>query len=87
MPRDRDQKGRFIKKKTPTIQPSTGLTTPVARRPTLEDLEEKQRSRQILTLIERQILLALEVKRKQSPKGTPFLGKQKETIKLVVEQL
>ena len=32
-------------------------------------------------------MLALEVKRKQSPKETPSLGKQKETRKPVVEQL
>lgn len=41
MPRDRDQKGRFVKKKNSTIHPSTRLTTLVTGRPTLEYLEEK----------------------------------------------
>lgn len=87
MPIDRDEKGRFIKQNPPTIQPSTRLTTPIAGRTNLEELDEKQRSGQRLTLIERHTLLALEVKIKQSPKETPFLGKQKETRKRVVEQL
>lgn len=82
MPRDRDQKGRFIKKNPPKIQPSE-LTTPVAGKPTLEELEEKQRTRQRLTLIEQQTLLAQEVKRKQTPKATLTLEKQKETRKIV----
>jgi len=42
------------------------LTTPNARKQTLEELEEKQRSRQRLTLVERQTLLAYDVKRKQT---------------------
>ena len=88
MPRDRDQKGRFIKKNPPKIQPSieagpSGLTTPVAGKQTLEELEEKQRSGQRLTSIEWQTLLALEVKRNQTPKGTPTVEKQNETRKNV----
>ena len=47
MSRDRDQKGRFIKQKPPTIQPSlgagpSGQTTPVVGRPTLEELGKKK---------------------------------------------
>ena len=36
-----------------------------------------------MTLIEQQTLLALEVKRKQTPKATPTAEKQKETKKIV----
>jgi hypothetical protein len=60
----RDDKGRFLKQNPPkTNQPSVGegtsttekheSTTPTAGKNTLEELEEKQRSGQILTLIER----------------------------------
>jgi len=47
----------------------------------LEELEGKQRSRQRLMLVERQTLLASEVKRKQKQTGTYSIGKQRETIK------
>ena len=67
MPRDRHQKGRVVKQNSPTTHSSTGLTTPVVGKPTIEELEEKQRSGQRLTLVERQILLVLEVKKNQSP--------------------
>ena len=87
MPRDRDQKGKFVKQNPPIAHSSTGLTTPVVGKPTIEELEEKQRSGQRLTLVERQILLALEVKIKQSPKEPPSLGKQKDIRKPIVEQL
>ena len=76
MSKRRDDKGRFLKQNPPkTNQPSVGVgtsttekyesTTPTARKITLEELEEKQCSGQKLTLIERQILLAHEVKKKQ----------------------
>ena len=92
MPRERDKKGRFTKQNPPKIQPPigagpSGLITPVAGRPTLEELEEKQRSKQILNLIERQTLLAYEVKRKKTPKKTAFIERQKETRKLIVKKL
>ena len=61
-----------IKNKTPPLTkplvgagpPTFELTTPIVRKPTLEELEEKQRSRQRLSLVERQNLLAYEIKRK-----------------------
>ena len=87
MPRDRDQKGRFVKQNPPTAHSSTGLTTCVAGRPTIEELYEKQRSGQRLTLVERQILLALEVKKNQSPKEPPSVWKQKDIRKPTIEQL
>ena len=79
MSRQRDDKGRFLKQNLPkTNQPSLGaststfeLTTPTTGKVTLEELEEKQRSGQRLTLIDRQILLAHEVKRKQIQGATP----------------
>ena len=42
MPRNRDPKGRFIKQNPPSIEvgPSK-LTTSVAGKPTIEELEEK----------------------------------------------
>lgn len=46
-------------------------------------MEEKQR----LTLIERQTLLAYEVKRKQTSIETSFIEKQKETRKPIFKQL
>jgi hypothetical protein len=52
----------------------------------LEELEEKQRSRQRLTLIEREILLAHEVKKKQTQSKISFVGKQKEK-KTIFEQI
>jgi len=59
MPRNRDPKGRFIKQNPQSIEvgPSK-LTTPIAGKQTIEELEEKQRTGQRLTLIERQTLLA-----------------------------
>lgn len=82
MPRNRDPQGRFIKQNPPSIEvgPSK-LTTLVASKPTIKKLEEKQRTGQILTLIERQTLLALEVKRKQSSTTTPTSRKQKKLLK------
>lgn len=71
MPRSRDNKGRFIK----TPRPKTNLppgaeplgkiehTTP-AKEVTIQKLEDKHKSSQILTLIERQILLAHESQKK-----------------------
>jgi hypothetical protein len=54
----------------------------------LEELEEKQRSGQRLTLIERQVLLAYEVKKKQTQIEISSVGKQKEkqTIFEQIEQ-
>ena len=34
------QKGRFVKQNPPTTHPSTGITTLVVGRPTIEELEE-----------------------------------------------
>jgi hypothetical protein len=73
----RDDKGRFLKQNPQkTNPPSVGegtstiekyeSTTPTAGKITLEELEEKQRSGQRLTLIEIQVLLAHEVKKKQT---------------------
>jgi hypothetical protein len=71
----RDDKCRFLKQTPPpkTNPPSVGAgtsttesTTPTVGKITLEELEEKQRSGQRLTLIERQFLLAYEVKKKQT---------------------
>jgi hypothetical protein len=73
----RDDKGRFLKQTPPkTNPPSVGAgtsttekyesTTPTAGKITLEELEEKQRSGQRLNLIEIQVLLAYEVKKKQT---------------------
>ena len=42
---------------------------------------------QRLTLVERKILLAFEVKKKKSPKEPPSVWKQKYTRKPIVEQL
>ena len=69
----RDDKGRFLKQNPPKTNPpsvgagtsTTESTTPTAGKITLEELEEKQRSGQRLTLIERQVLLAHEVNKKQ----------------------
>ena len=58
MPRNRDPQGRFIKQNLPSIEVPLKLTTLVASKPTIEELEERQRTRQRLTLIERQTLLA-----------------------------
>lgn len=82
MPRNRDPKGRFIKQNPPSIDvgPSK-LTKPVAGKPTIEELEEKQRTGQRLTLIERKTLLAWKVKGKQPSTTTPTSGKQKEIVK------
>jgi hypothetical protein len=70
----RDDKGRFLKQNPPKTNPpsvgagtfTTESATPTAGKITLEELEEKQRSGQRLTLIERQVLLAYEVKKKQT---------------------
>ncbi len=84
MPKNRDQKAIFIKQNPPSIEvgPSR-FTTPIAGKSAKEQLEEKQRTGQRLTLIERQTLLAWEVKRKQTPKATPTSEKQKEIRKIV----
>lgn len=76
MPKQRDEKGRYTKQDPPTTKPLVGaklptfkLTTPIVGKPTLEELEEKQRSGQRLTLVGRQTLLAYEMKRKQKQIG------------------
>jgi len=85
----RDDKDGFLKQNPPkTNQPFVGAgtsttekyksTTPTAGKITLEELEEKQRSGQRLTLIERQVLLAHEVKKKQTQSEISSVGKQKE---------
>ena len=85
----RDDKGIFLKQNHPkTNQPYVGAgtyttekyesTTPTAGKITLEELEEKQRLGQRLTLIERQVLLAHEVKKKQIQSEISSVGKQKE---------
>jgi len=61
--------------------PPFELTTPISGKPTLEELEENQCSGKRLTLVERQTLLAYEVKRKQKKIGTSSIGKHKETRK------
>ena len=73
MPRKRDKNGRNTKQQHPTTRPLVEvglppfeLTTPIVGKPTLEELEEKQRSGKRLTLV--QTLLAYEVKRKQKKK-------------------
>jgi hypothetical protein len=84
-----DDKGIFLKRNPPkTNQPSVGAgtsttekyksITPTAGKITLEELEEKQCSGQRLTLIERKILLAHEVKKKQTQSEIYSIGKQKE---------
>jgi hypothetical protein len=93
----RDDKGRFLKQNPPkTNQPSVGAgtssteknesTTPTAGKITLEELEEKQHSGQKLTLIERQVLLAHEVKKKKLQSEISFVGKKKEK-KTIFEQI
>ena len=65
MPRSRDNQGRFIKTPHPKTNLPSGAdplgniehTTP-AEEVTIQELEDKQKSGQRLTLIERQILLA-----------------------------
>ena len=52
----------------------------------MEELEEKQRSGQRLTLIERQVLLAHEVKKKQIQSEISSVGKKKEK-QIVFEQI
>jgi hypothetical protein len=61
-------------------------TTPTVGKITLEELEEKQLSGQRLTLIERQVLLAHEVKKKQIQSEISSVGKQKEK-KTIFEQI
>jgi hypothetical protein len=89
MSKQRDDKGRFLKQKPPkTNQPSMGsgtstteknkFTTPAAGKFTLEELEDKQRLGKRLTLIERNILLAHEVNKKQTQSETSSIGKQKQ---------
>jgi hypothetical protein len=85
----RDDKGIFLKQNPPkTNQPYVGAgtyttekyesTTPTTGKITLEEFEEKQRSGQRLTLIERQVLLAHEVKKKKTQSEISSVGKQKE---------
>ena len=88
MASQRDENGRYTKQYPSTTKPLVEagippfeLTTPIARKPILEELEEKQHSRQSLTLVERHTLLTYEVKRKQKQKGTSSIGKQRETRK------
>lgn len=82
MPRNKYPKGIFIKQNPPSMEvgPSK-ITTPVTGKPTIEELEEKQKTRQRLTLIERQTLLASEVKGKKQSTTAPTSGKQKEIDK------
>jgi hypothetical protein len=91
----RDDKGRFLKNPPKTNTTSVGAgtsltesTTPTAGRITLEELEDKQRSGQRLTLVERQVLLAYEVKKKQAQTEISSVGKQKgkQTILEQIEQ-
>jgi len=58
MPRYRDPQGRFVKN-PPQVEIGTSKT-PLTGNPTIEELEEKQRIGQRLTLIERRTLLAWE---------------------------
>lgn len=88
MPKQRDEKGIYIKQYTsitkPLVEaglPPFELTTPISGKPTLEELEERQRSGQRLTLVERQTLLTYEVKRKHKNIETSSRGKQRETRK------
>jgi hypothetical protein len=82
----RDDKGRFLKQTPPKTNPpsigagtyTTESTTPIAGKITLEELEEKQHSGQRLTLIERQVLLAYDVKKKQTQTKISSVGKKKE---------
>jgi hypothetical protein len=93
----RHDKGRFLKQNPPkTNQPSIGegtsttekyeSTTQTAGKITLEELEEKQCSRKRLTLIERQVILAHEVKKKKTQSEISSIGKQKEK-KTIFEQI
>lgn len=85
MSRSRNEKGRFIKTLHQTTNPPLGeeilerieYTTPTGK-VTMQKLEEKQRSGQILTLVEIQILLAHETKKRYMPE-TSIVGKQKES--------
>lgn len=93
MPRQRDEKGIHTKQDPPITKPLVesglppfGLTTPIAGKPTLEELEEKQRLGQRLTLVKRQTLLVDEVKRKQKHIGTSSIGKQRK-IRKPIDQL
>ena len=69
MPRFRDPQGRFIKN-PPQVEIGSSHT-PVTGNPIIEELIEKQRSGQRLTLIERQTLLAWEAKKKFSTSRKP----------------
>lgn len=69
MPRFRDPQGRFIK--NPPQKEIESSHTPITGKPIIEELIEKQRSGQILTLIERQTLSAWEVRQKLSTSGKP----------------
>ena len=81
----RDDKGRFLKQNPPKTNPPSvrvGTSTiesnaPTTGKITLEELEEKQRSGKRLTLIERQVLLAYEVKKKQTQTKISSVGNQK----------
>ena len=74
MPRSIDNQGRFIK--TPHLKTnlssgadSLGNTTP-AEEVTIQALEDKQKSGQRLTLIERQTLLAHKSQKKHFPRSS-----------------
>ena len=74
MPRSRDNQGRFIKTPHPKTNLSSGAdplrnTTP-AEEVTIQALEDKQKSGQRLTLIERQILLAHKSQKKHFPESS-----------------
>lgn len=77
MPRSRDNKGRFIKTPHPKTNLPSGAdplgkvehTTP-AEEVTIQTLEDKQKSGQRITLIERQILLAHKSQKKHFPESS-----------------
>ena len=92
MCRPRDDKGRFIKTPHPRTNPPLGAnpleriehTTP-AGKVTVQELEDKQKSGQRLTLIERQILLAYEAKKKHLPESSITRESSKTTQQPLLE--
>ena len=94
MSRSRDEKGRFIKTPHPKINPPVGAetleriehTTPTGK-VSVEELEDKQKLGQRLTLIERQILLAYEAKRKHFPESSIAKESRKTTQQPLLEPI
>ena len=74
MPRSRDNQGRFIKTPHPKTNLSSGAdllgNTTQVEEVTIQALEDKQKSRQRLTLIERQTLLAHKSQKKHFPRSS-----------------